>query len=90
MGVGEHDATAGDRRENARDARTRLGGELDRVGLGVIDAAIDDVDRIEAAERSQPQASLTNDDIGTLHEREPEDPGELRILHVTRRAPRHR
>ena len=66
MGVGQHDASAGDRRQHARNAAAAGRAELDRIGLVVVDSAVDDVDRIEPAERSQPQPTLTNDDVGAL------------------------
>ena len=83
MGVGDHDSTAGNSGQHSRYARATGGGELDRVGLVVVDAAVDDVDRVEPAERPQPQPALTHDHIGALDQCEPEEPGELRILHVT-------
>ena len=56
--------------------------QLDRVGLVVVDAAVHDVDRVEPAERAQPQPALAHDEVGSLDEREPEQPGERRVLDV--------
>ena len=82
VAVGEHHTALrrGQREPGHAGAAGRAG--LDGVEHGVGQAAVDDVDRVEPAERAQPQAPPPNDEVGTFHEVEPERPGERRVLDV--------
>ena len=64
--------------------------DLDRVDRRVAEPPVDDVDRVEPAERAQPQPALADDEVGRLDEVEAEQAGERRVLDVRRRRRRRR
>ena len=64
--------------------------DLDRVDAVVLQPAVDDVDRVEPAERAQPQPALAHHEVGRLDEVEAEQPGERRVLDVGRMRRRRR
>ena len=82
VGVGEHHPTVGDRHQQTGNAHAAGRADLERVGVVVLHPAVHDVDRVEPAERAQPQTVLAHHQIGSFDQRESEQPGERRVLHV--------
>ena len=84
VGVGEHDATLRRREQDPGHARRVRRADLDRVDGSVGETPVDDVDRVETAERAQPDATLADDEVGRLDEVEAEHARQRRVLDVRR------
>ncbi len=83
--IGDADVAGLPRPHQARHAERRIGVEHLRVEEEVVDAAVDDVDALEALDRLHVDAVVVvHDEIGALHELGPHPLGEERVLEVRR------
>ena len=56
--------------------------QLERIGLGVVDATQQDVDRLQAAERAQPDPTVADRQVAALGQVVAELLGQVRVLEV--------
>ena len=87
VGVGERDAARPGGEQQAGDpdrARRADRARLERIDVGILEPAVDDVDRFEPVERAQPHAPLSHDQVGALDEVDAELHGEVRVVDVRR------
>ncbi len=66
--------------DQAGHAEPRVGAQIERVGVGGIDAAKDHVDAFERTQRAHPQSAVTNHQVGALDQRETQQRGEIRLI----------
>ena len=84
-GVGEDDVAGADALEESRDAGVlAVGGEDDGVDVGVVEAAVDDVDAFEAGDGFEVDAVVEDEEVVTAGEGETHLAGEEAVLGVER------
>ena len=64
------------------NAERRIGAQLQRIAVAVVESPEDDVDRLQAIERLDEDAPIAHGQVATLDEREAEIARQVRVLEV--------
>ena len=81
-GVGDADPAGADRGDQPGDAEHRVGAEVHRVEVLVVDAPVDDVDRLLALGRAHLDDAAGADEVAALDQLDAHHPGEQGVLEV--------
>ena len=82
--VGDGDVAVARRLHQPRHAQQRLRPQLERIAVVVVQAAQDDVDRVQATQRLEEHAPVAHGEIAALDQRVAEVLGQERLLEVRR------
>ena len=83
--IGELDAAAARRFDQAGDAQRRIGAQFQRVDEGAVEAAQQHVYRPQPGQSLQRYLAVAGHQIATLDQRHPQCPGEVDVLEIGRR-----
>ena len=80
--IGDEHVSRAPRLHEARHAERRVGPQLERIAVVVVETAEDRVDRPQPGDGLQEDAIVAHREVAALDEREPEVPREIRVLEV--------